>query len=64
LIDKRYRHIDYHTGTATGLPALQTRITTMTTSSAIRFFDTIATRLFNTVVLVGLGAVAIGLVAQ
>lgn len=36
----------------------------MTTSSAIRFFDTIATRLFNTVVLVGLGAVAIGLVAQ
>lgn len=36
----------------------------MTTSSAIRFFDTIALRVFNTAVLVGLGAVALGLVAQ
>ena len=36
----------------------------MTTRSAIRFFDTVALRIFNTAVLVGLGAVAIGLVAQ
>jgi hypothetical protein len=36
----------------------------MTSSFASRFFDTIALRLFNTVVLVGLGAVAVGLVAQ
>jgi hypothetical protein len=64
LIDKRYRHIDYHTGTATGLPALQKRDTIMTASSAIRFFDAIALRVFNTAVLVGLGAVALGLVAQ
>lgn len=36
----------------------------MNASSAIRFFDTIALRVFNTAVLLGLGAVAIGLVAQ
>jgi hypothetical protein len=36
----------------------------MNTSFAIRFFDTIALRVFNTAVLVGLGAVALGLVAQ
>jgi len=36
----------------------------MTTRSAIRFFDTIAIRAFNTAVLVGLGAVALALVAQ
>jgi hypothetical protein len=36
----------------------------MTATSAIRFFDSIALRVFNTAVLVGLGAVAIGLVAQ
>jgi hypothetical protein len=36
----------------------------MNTNSAIRFFDTIALRVFNTAVLVGLGAVALGLVAQ
>jgi hypothetical protein len=64
LIDKRYRHIDYHTGTAQGHPALHKRTTAMTTRSAIRFFDTVALRVFNTAVLVGLGAVAIALVAQ
>jgi hypothetical protein len=31
---------------------------------ATRIFDTIALRVFNTAVLVGLGAVALGLVAQ
>jgi hypothetical protein len=36
----------------------------MNTTSASRFFDTIALRVFNTAVLVGLGAVALGLVAQ
>jgi hypothetical protein len=36
----------------------------MNASSAIRFFDAIALRVFNTVVLVGLGAVAVGLAAQ
>ena len=36
----------------------------MTTSFFSRFFDTIALRVFNTAVLVGLGAVAVGLVAQ
>jgi hypothetical protein len=36
----------------------------MTTSFASRFFDTIALRIFNTAVLLGLGAVAVGLVAQ
>ena len=36
----------------------------MHTSSAIRFFDAIALRVFNTAVLVGLGAVALSLAAQ
>jgi hypothetical protein len=36
----------------------------MTTRTAIRLFDTIALRVFNTAVLVGLGAVALALVAQ
>ncbi|MDB5479080.1 MAG: hypothetical protein JWO83_133 [Caulobacteraceae bacterium] len=36
----------------------------MTTKSAIRFFDTVAIRVFNSAVLVGLGAVAISLIAQ
>jgi hypothetical protein len=36
----------------------------MNPTSAIRVFDSIALRLFNTAVLVGLGAVALGLVAQ
>jgi hypothetical protein len=36
----------------------------MKTNFAIRFFDTIALRIFNTAVLVGLSAVAVGLIAQ
>ena len=36
----------------------------MTTKTATRFFDTIALRVFNTAVLLGLGAVALSLVAQ
>jgi hypothetical protein len=36
----------------------------MTTASATHFFDSIALRVFNTAVLVGLGAVALALVAQ
>lgn len=36
----------------------------MTPTSMIRAFDRVALRLFNAAVLVGLGAVAIGMVAQ
>lgn len=36
----------------------------MTTMTATRFFDAIALRVFNAAVLVGLGAVALSLVAQ
>ena len=36
----------------------------MNATSAIRVFDKIALRLFNTAVLVGLGTVAVALVAQ
>ena len=36
----------------------------MTTTSILKAFDDIAMRLFNTVVLVGLGLVAFGAVAQ
>lgn len=36
----------------------------MTTRTAIRLFDSIALRAFNAAVLLGLGAVALALVAQ